>query len=394
MFAGVYYGDEYGGKMLEENKDLSPYFNQASGNNSGSTDFSNRIKVMKAPGFGLDTNEGTFYPDGRIAVTKYISVPPDPSIFKGGNENTPVYIDNKTLTTITYYPNATVVIEETKTKDFYYSNFTSTTALIDHNFYTAENGTDRINQLPTYQQLLDKNPLANCTAAANFFEGYIGQPIQDFSQYWSLGNRSFPIFTSDYALYWWDYKAGYDMTLAQLGWNNTVNQEIGLVRGAANLQNKSWGTIITWKYMQPPYLPDGDEMFNQLRASYEAGAKYSIIFNYAKDMNGTYGTLQEEHFQALERFWRDVVKNPFVGHGSAKAEAALVLPKDFGWGMRNPSDNIWGLWNANATSQQIWTQLQSKLAQYGSKLDIVYEDPASPVAGKYRQIYYWNQTAS
>jgi hypothetical protein len=103
-------------------------------------------------------------------------------------------------------------------------------------------------------------------------------------------------------------------------------------------------------------------------------------------------TLQEEHFQALERFWREVVESPFTRQGSSKAEAVLVLPKDFGWGMRNPSDNIWGLWNANATSQQIWTLLQDKLGQYGSKLDIVYEDPAYPVAGKYSQVIYWNKT--
>jgi hypothetical protein len=81
--------------------------------------------------------------------------------------------------------------------------------------------------------------------------------------------------TSDYALYWWDYQGGYDTVFAQLGWNNTVAQEIGLVRGAADLQGKDWGTIITWKYMQAPYLPDGDEMFDQMKTSYKAGANTS-----------------------------------------------------------------------------------------------------------------------
>ena len=117
-----------------------------------------------------------------------------------------------------------------------------------------------------------------------------------------------------------------------------------------------------------------------------------VVFNYAKDMTGPYGTLQDEHFQALERFWNEVVKNPFIAHGRVKAEAALVLPRNYGWGMRNPQDTIWGLWAANSTSQQVWEQLQSKLEQYGLKLDIVYDDPAYLVSGKYSQVYYWNQT--
>jgi hypothetical protein len=52
------------------------------------------------------------------------------------------------------------------------------------------------------------------------------------------------------------------------------------------------------------------------------------------------------------------------------------------------------LWKPDGTSQQIWTQLQIKLEQYGSKLDIVYNDTAYPVTGKYSQIYYWNQSAT
>ena len=60
--------------------------------------------------------------------------------------------------------------------------------------------------------------------------------------------------TSDYALYWFNYVGGYDTILAQFGWNSSVNQQIALVRGAATLQNKDWGAIITWKYTEAPYL--------------------------------------------------------------------------------------------------------------------------------------------
>jgi len=87
-----------------------------------------------------------------------------------------------------------------------------------------------------------------------------------------------------------------------------------------------------------------------------------------------------------------VVSNSSVVNGGIKAEAALVLPKDYGWGMRHANDTIWGLWDADNTSSQIWTQIQNKLETYGSKLDIVYEDPAYPASGKYSQVFYWNQS--
>jgi len=109
-------------------------------------------------------------------------------------------------------------------------------------------------------------------------------------------------------------------------------------------------------------------------------------------MTGPYGTLQQEHFDALKRFWNEVVQNPSVKQEEVTPEAVLVLPHAYGWGMRNPQDTIWGLWSADNSSQQIWTQLQSKLTEYGSKLDIVYDDPAYPIAGRYSQIYYWNQS--
>jgi len=90
------------------------------------------------------------------------------------------------------------------------------------------------------------------------------------------------------------------MVLAELGWNNSITQEISLVRGAANLQNKQWGTIITWKYTHPPYLTSGEEMFEQMKTSYETGADYVIIFNYSENPYNA-NTLQEEHFLALNR---------------------------------------------------------------------------------------------
>jgi len=213
--------------------------------------------------------------------------------------------------------------------------------------------------------------------------------------YKQLKDNSIDVFTSDYVLYWFDYKMGYDVVFAQLGWNHTLEQDIALVRGAATLQNKNWGTMITWKYNEPPYLDTAEEIYNQMRKSYETGAKYVIIFNYPTyPEDNQYGIMTDKHFDALERFWKDTVKNPYVIHGSAKAEAVLVLPRNYGWGMRNPQDKIWAFWEPDNKSQQIWTISRQLLTQYGTSLDMVYDDPAYPVTGKYPQIYYWNQTTT
>jgi hypothetical protein len=390
MFVGVYLGDEPGGKML----DGSTIFYEHQGS------IINKLNdgiVNCSDGNGCWT---AFFPNGKITVQKNndtFSSEPDPNNSSITISNT---LSNTNLTT--YEPNGSIIVKETITRtttkvytggipfghhgvgDFY--------QVLRDNFYTMENGSDRIAQEETYQQVKSKNPIPDCNTAANLFINKTNEPTDNLRNQWNISRGDFPIFTSDYSLYWWDYKSGYDMVLAQLGWNNSITHEIALVRGAANLQCKSWGTILTWKYTQAPYLADGNEIFNQMKASYENGAQYVILFNYAESMSGPYGILQEEHFQALERFWNDVVQNTSVLHGGIKAEAALVLPRNYGWGMRHPQDTIWGLWNANGTSQQIWNQVQSRLTQYGSKLYIVFEDPAYPITGKYSQIYYWNQT--
>ena len=51
----------------------------------------------------------------------------------------------------------------------------------------------------------------------------------------ALEDKSITAFISDYVLHWFDY-LGYDVVFAQLGWNHTLEQDIGLVRGAARLQ--------------------------------------------------------------------------------------------------------------------------------------------------------------
>jgi len=347
MFAGVYYGDEPGGKMLDDYVTLSQKITKLAG--GALTVFENNSSIQ-------------YYPDGRIRVIKW----DNPSVISDG----PIQL-NSNITT--YYPNGTITLRD------------------DDEFFTMENGTDRISQVEPYEEVLSRHPIPNCAVAAENFVSRNQKILENFRNQW-LVNQSFPLFTSDYALYWWDYLSGYDVMLAQLGWNNTVAQEIGLVRGAANLQGKGWGVILTWKYYEWPYLADGDEIYEQMRTAYETGAEYVVLFNYAEDMGGAYGTLKDEHFDALERFWNEVVQNSEVVHGGVKADAVLVLPLNYGCGMRHLDDGMWGLWKPDDRYPQIWSQLQSVLSKHGLELDIVYDDPAYPVAGKYSQIYYWNQT--
>lgn len=206
-----------------------------------------------------------------------------------------------------------------------------------------------------------------------------------------LQSRSINSFTSDYALYWFDYLVGYDTIFAEFGSNQTAaqaTQAMALTRGAARMQNKTWGTIITWTYDKPPYIENASEMYNQLMASYIAGSNYSVIFDYPQIEGNPYGILTEDHFAALEKFWNKIkTQEP-----NNLPNAALVLPHDYGWGMRNPQDLIWGLWKPDSTSDQIWNVSQRLLSAFGFNLDIVYEDQQFPVQGKYHHIYYWNQT--
>lgn len=206
----------------------------------------------------------------------------------------------------------------------------------------------------------------------------------------SLKIRAIPprTFTSDYALYWFDYLAGYDVVLAQVGLNQSREQDIALVRGAAKVQNRIWGTIVTWTYDKPPYIEDGNNLYQDMLTAYENGAKYIVVFNYPKIND--YGILKQEHFDALEKFWHKIQTDQ--NHYVISAHAVLVLPKNYGWGMRNPGDTIWGLWSADEKSPQIWNAIRTLRNRYGLHLDIMYDDPMFSVYDKYSEIYYWNFT--
>ncbi len=201
------------------------------------------------------------------------------------------------------------------------------------------------------------------------------------------------VYTSDYGLYWFDYEAGYNTVFAEFGANHSRPLTIGLCRGAATAQNKSWGTIVTWTYNEIPYLESGDKLYSDLKLTYDSGAEYAVVFSYP--ILGSYGTLKDEHFDALQKFWDYMLRNP-GNHGSIKDEVAYVLPTDYGFGFRSATDTIWGLWNADELSAKVWSDVNTLIGEYGSHLDIVYDDAKlfDAVKGHYDRLFFWNETIS
>jgi hypothetical protein len=379
-FLGLYYIDEPGGKMLDSFNPL--------GNNITKSQFG--VSISQRNGSIMTSMSFDF--SGKITLS-YID-------FESGNDTMTVYYTNGTITIysknelLTYLPNGTVTMQKDEpsyvVQTFIYTNGTTANQLNNEPPMYIPNATvvtDRgnISQFEPYQKLWNSRPLQTYDEVAAAYEDGQQATIS-----WVHNQTSTNVLTSDYGLYWFDYKATYDVVLAQLGWNDNPAQELALARGAADMQNKSWGSMITWTTSAYPSLPSGDKMYNELKLAYEDGAKYAVVFNYAPGDNGT-GLLTNEHFAALKNFWTNVAQNPRETN-NVTAQDSLVLPRNYGWGMRNQNDTIWGMWQPDAKSQQVWVAVQGSLSKYGSKLDIIYDDASFPVADKYAHVYYWNQT--
>jgi len=354
QFLGVYYGDEPGGRMLD---DYVEFKDVQTDDTIMKTRYGD-IVVHRLDGIIIH-----YELSGTIHLLK-------PESTNGSSSSEESITDNPESSSIyiTCYSNGTIRVTQP-----------------DGQISTV----DRIFGIPgfeTYEDLLAARPFKDFDDAAQRFISHHQDRIEN------LKSKSIEIFTSDYALYWFDYVSGYDVVLSQLGWNHTLEQDVALVRGAARMQNKDWGVIITWKYNRPPYLDNGTEVYEQMCMAYECGAKYIVLFNYFEEGAGPYGTIEEEHFWALERFWNEAVKDSDVIQASIEPETVLILPNNYGWGMRWKEDKIWGVLKPDEKSLQIWNLLQNALTKHGLKLDIVYDDAEFPVTSQYQQIYSWNQT--
>ena len=248
-------------------------------------------------------------------------------------------------------------------------------------------------QIEQYEDVI-KNAVDYSEAANNFVNTISSTPSMQF-----LNGKHVPVFTSDFVLYYYDYLAGYDTVFTEFGWNNTRIREICLCRGAARMLNKEWGVIITWTYIQPPYIGSGTEIYQDMLTAYDAGAKYVVVFDYPQHpVDNQYGILTDEHFLAMEKFWKHVTSSSNEVQ-KITAKVAYILPNYYGWGMRRPDDKIWGIWEADEKSLIIWDNLKKLETKYGLNLDIIYDDPkysfrSRNYHNRYYQRYSWNAKIS
>ena len=73
---------------------------------------------------------------------------------------------------------------------------------------------------------------------------------------------------------------------------------------------------------------------------------------------------------------------------------AYVLPDNYGSGFRSPDDKIWGVWNADNKSEQIWNDLTDLTQKYNHNFDIIYGSPLTFFFGRehYDKLIWWNNT--
>ena len=209
------------------------------------------------------------------------------------------------------------------------------------------------------------------------------------------------LYTSDYALYWYDYASGYNTVFTEFFLGSQNNQvEAALGRGAAKSQGKDWGVTITFS---PP--PDNSshvspyenvaQFYDTMIQAWQNNAKYIVIFDALGPNHPSptpYGILTTDHLNAIKNFWNYTLNHQQSAEDPA--QTAYVLPTDYGYGFRGSNDTIWGLFPADSLSLKIWNDTNSLLAIYGLKLDIVYETKtdAVPINLPYKTLIYWNGT--
>ena len=252
------------------------------------------------------------------------------------------------------------------------------------------------NQLDDGKYMLINDTALNYAQVAQDYVGILSVLVHYYA---TLANTTsepvLKIYTSDYGLYWFDYQAGYSTIFAEFVGNESRQRIIALDRGAAQSFNRPWGVIVTWKYDQPPYLESATELYSDLSLAYSAGATYAIVYSYPNITTSDYGTLTQDDFNALQKFWNDIHTNPGQ-YGSNSAEAAFVIPADFGFGFRSATDTIWGLFPADnyTLTPTIWNDTQILIADYHNRLNIVYDDPEiiGSTLNNYTRVFYYNQT--
>jgi hypothetical protein len=198
------------------------------------------------------------------------------------------------------------------------------------------------------------------------------------------------LYTSDYALYWYDYLSGYSTVFAEFVGSGRMEIQVGLCRGAASTLHKDWGAMLTWSNYTD-FIDNPQQIFSDMVTAYQNGAKYIAVFNSAtNNTQAQYGGLTGQHLQAMKDFW-EYKKTATVNQ---PANVAYVLPADYGYDFRGPNGNLWYVFAGDSRSNQIWNDLNQKLTVYDSKMDIVYETLTGnhSVTLPYSKLIYWNGT--
>lgn len=247
-------------------------------------------------------------------------------------------------------------------------------------------------------KLIDGGHSVNVTAAKTYSEAailythHLNYFLSNVSEYYSPAR--FPLYSSDYALYWYDYLSGYDVIFAEYVGNQSRQIATGLCRGAAKSLGRQWGVIITWSNNIEPLVENPEQLYKDMVLAYQNGAKYIIVFNSPGQFNATteFGTLTSEHFEKMKQFWSYAHTHPSVE--PYPANTAFVLPRDYGYGFRGPNDRLWGKWEADDLAPQIWEDVQELLKIYVRSLDIVYETITGdvPIDLPYDRLIFWNGT--
>jgi len=185
--------------------------------------------------------------------------------------------------------------------------------------------------------------------------------------------------------------------LAEFGWNNSREQQVARVRGAARASNKDWGTIVTWTYSNftgSPYIEPAPQLYSDMVFAYNNGAKYAVVFDYPKLATAKLGILTQEHLDAIKNFSNYVAKNSPSNADYKNVKTAYVLPTDYGFGFRNPVDCVWGLWGGDNQTQKIYNDVNSLIQQKSANFDVVcdYPELLSDAKGHYDTLIYWNGT--
>lgn len=223
----------------------------------------------------------------------------------------------------------------------------------------------------------------NYTDAASKFVSTLNADLSPFKL------NDIPFMTSDYALYEFDVRGGYNVVLAEFAYNLSKPLQLALCRGAATIHNQDWGVIISDTYLQAPYLENATQLYDDMIYAYQNGAKFILVFD--SDKNYTQNVLQPDQLNAIRQFWNYVHNYP-QPQNPAQNRVAYVLPADYGFGFRGPNDTIWGLWPADNLSADVWSKAASLLRQYGPNLDIIYEDNLQTIQIHYSKLIFWNGT--